>query len=100
MTNEEIAAALKEVESRSKSNVKRLDRMEERQDNLDKLVSAVTGLERDMKHTQGDVQEIKGDIKSLMDVPRNRWEGIIKTAITTVVGALVGAVIALVLKQM
>ena len=98
MTNEEIATSITEIDSRSKSNMKRLDRMEERQDNLDKLVSAVTGLEKDMKHTQGDVQEIKGDIKSLMDVPRKRWEDIVKTALTCVVGALVGAVIALVLK--
>ena len=98
MTNEEIAASIAEIDSRSKSNEKRLDRMKERQDKLDNLVSAVTGLKKDMEHTQGDVREIKGDIKSLMDVPRKRWEEIVKTAITCVVGALVGAVIALVFK--
>ena len=44
MSNEEIAAAIADVESRAKSNTHRLDKMEERQNNLDKLVAAVAGV--------------------------------------------------------
>lgn len=46
MSNEEIAAAIADVENRAKSNTHRLDKMEERQDNLDKLVAAVAGVQK------------------------------------------------------
>ena len=37
MTSEEMVATLVETESRSKSNTKRLDKMEQRQDEIDEL---------------------------------------------------------------
>lgn len=40
MTNEEISAAIAEINSRSRSNTHRLDKQEQRQDNLDKLMKA------------------------------------------------------------
>lgn len=70
MSNEEIAAAIADVENRAKSNTHRLDKMEERQDNLDKLVAAVAGVQKDLEHTQGDVAEIKGDVKAMMGGPQ------------------------------
>lgn len=98
MTTEEMAAAIAETDSRCRSNTHRLDKMEERQDNLDKLVSAVSGLQKDMEYTTKDVGEIKTDVKTLMDGPRNRWNAIVNTIITGIVGVLIGAVMALVIK--
>lgn len=98
MTNEEIAAAIAETDSRSRSNAHRLDKMEKRQDNLDKLVTAVAGMQKDLEHTQGDVKEIKGDVKAMMETPRKRWDTVISVIITAIVSALVGAVLALILK--
>ncbi|MGM9640482.1 MAG: hypothetical protein ACI3V3_03865 [Faecousia sp.] len=98
MTNEEIAAAIAETESRSRSNTHRLDKLEQRQDNLDKLVTAVAGMQKDLEHTQGDVQEIKGDVKAMMETPRKRWDTVISVIITAIVSALVGAVLALIIK--
>ena len=40
MTTEEIAASIAEIDSRSRSNAHRLDKQEQRQDNLDKLMKA------------------------------------------------------------
>lgn len=40
-TTEELSVKLVEIEQRGKSNSHRLDKVEERQDNLDKLVSSV-----------------------------------------------------------
>lgn len=71
MSNDEIAAAIADVESRAKSNTHRLDKMEKRQDNLDKLVAAVAGVQKDLEHTQGDVAEIKGDVKAMMEGPKS-----------------------------
>lgn len=98
MTNEEIAKAIAETDSRSRSNTHRLDKMEQRQDNLDKLVTAVAGMQKDLEHTQGDVQEIKGDVKAMMETPKKRWDTVISVIITAIVSALVGAVLALILK--
>lgn len=98
MTTEEIAAAIAETDSRSRSNSHRLDKMEKRQDNLDKLVTAVAGMQKDLEHTQGDVKEIKGDVKAMMETPRKRWDTVISVIITAIVSALVGAVLALILK--
>lgn len=98
MSNEEIAAAIADVESRAKSNTHRLDKMEERQDNLDKLVTAVAGVQKDLEHTQQDVGEIKSNVKAMMDAPRKHWDAAVVAIITGVVSALIGAVMALVLK--
>ncbi len=98
MTQEEIAASLADVDSRAKSNTHRLDKLEQRQDNLDKLVSAVAGMQKDLEHTQGDVREIKSDVKSIMDTPRRRWDTVLTVALTAIVSAIVGAILALIIK--
>lgn len=98
MTNEEIAKALAEIDSRCKSNTHRLDKQEQRQDNLDKLVTAVAGMQKDLEHTQGDVKEIKSDVKAIMDTPKKRWDTVITVVITAVVSAIVGAGLALIIK--
>lgn len=98
MTNEEIAAALSDVNNRSKSNTHRLDKLEQRQDNLDSLVSCVAGMKKDLEYTQGDVKEIKSDVKAIMDTPKKRWDTVITVIITTVVSAIVGAALALIIK--
>ena len=98
MTNEEIAAAIAETDSRSRSNTHRLDKMEQRQDNLDKLLTAVAGMQKDLEHTQGDVQEIKGDVKAMMETPKKRWDTVVSTILTAIVSAIIGAALALILK--
>lgn len=98
MSNEEIAAAIADVENRAKSNTHRLDKMEERQDNLDKLVTAVAGVQKDLEHTQQDVGEIKSNVKAMMDAPRKHWDAAVVAIITGIVSALVGAAMALIIK--
>lgn len=98
MTNEEIAIAIADVDNRARSNTHRLDKMEERQDNLDKLVAAVAGVQKDLEHTQGDVAEIKGDVKAMMEAPKKHWDAAIVAVVTGVVSAIIGAVMALVIK--
>lgn len=98
MGADEIAIHVQQIEDRARSNTKRLDKLEQRQDNLDKLVSAVAGMQKDLEHTQGDVEEIKGDVKAMMDGPRKHWSSLIRAMITGVAGALVGALMTLILK--
>jgi hypothetical protein len=85
---------LTEVEARSKSNSKRLDDIEERQDNLDKLVSTVEVLAVREGNVENDVKEIKSDVKILTSKPAQRWESLVEKVFMTVVAAVVGFLLA------
>lgn len=80
---------LTEVEARSKSNTKRIDDMEKRQNDLDDLVSTVKVLADREERVEDDVKEIKGDVKEIKAKPGKRWEGIVDKIIFTAVGAVV-----------
>lgn len=80
---------LTEVESRSKSNTKRLDDMEKRQDDLDKLVATVEVLAVKESNVESDVKEIKNDVKSIKDKPGKRWDAIVDKVIWAVLAALI-----------
>ena len=80
---------LTEVEDRSKSNTKRLDEVEQRQDNLDDLVSTVKVLAVREENVETDVKEIKTDVKSLKEIPGNRWNSIVEKVLLVIVGAVI-----------
>lgn len=80
---------LTEVEARSKSNTKRLDDMEKRQDDLDELVSTVKVLAVREENVESDVKEIKSDVKSLTSKPGKRWDAVVDKAIWAVLAALI-----------
>lgn len=80
---------LTEVEERSKSNQHRLDEVELRQDNLDKLVSTVGVLADREKRVEDDVKEIKSDVKSLTEQPAKRWNDLIDKIIWAVAAAVI-----------
>ena len=85
---------LTEVEARSKSNTKRLDDMETRQDNLDNLVATVAVLAEKENNVENDVKEIKNDVKIIKDKPGKRWDDIVDKAIWSVLAALIAFLLA------
>lgn len=85
----DIEHRLTTVEDRSKSNAKRLEEVEKRQDNLDELVSTVKVLAIREENVESDVKEIKSDVKSLKDVPANRWNSMVEKVLLVLVGAVV-----------
>ena len=89
-----IEHRLTEVEARSKSNTKRLDDMEKRQDDLDELVSVVKVLAVREENVENDVKEIKNDVKSLTSKPAKRWDSLVNQLITIVVAAVAGFILA------
>lgn len=90
MNQNEMSEKLVDVEARSKSNTKRIDKLEERQDNLEELTKAFSVMENEQKHIKTDVGEIKEDVKQLVDKPAKRWDGVVDKAIAVIVGAVVG----------
>lgn len=89
-----IEHRLTTVEDRSKSNTKRLDEMEKRQDNLDDLVSTVKVLADREQRVESDVKEIKTEVKNLTSKPAKRWDNLVTQLITIVVAAIAGFILA------
>lgn len=90
----EIEHRLTVVEDRSKSNCKRLDEMQKRQDDLDALVDTVKVLAVREERVETDVKEIKEDVKTLTRKPAQKWDKLVETVLFTIVGALLGFILA------
>ena len=94
MNEQELAVKLTEVDERGRSNTKRIDKLEQRQDDLDKLVTSVELLAMKQEAVEGDVKEIKTDVKKLSEVPAKRWEKVVDLVLGAVAGAFVAWLIA------
>lgn len=77
------------VEDRSKSNSHRLEEVEKRQENLDKLVTSVEVLATKEATVEQDVKEIKSDVKAIAAKPAKRWDGLVDKLVLVVATALV-----------
>lgn len=80
---------LTEIETRSKSNTRRIEDVEKRQDKLDALVSAVNVLAEREKRVEQDVSEIKDNVKDIKEKPAKRWDSIVDKILFTIVGGIV-----------
>ena len=81
---------LTKVEERSKSNQHRIEEIEKRQDNLEKLTSTVEVLVVKEQNVEATVNEIKGDVKSLTNKSGKMWDSVVEKAIMVIVAAVVG----------
>ena len=81
---------LSRVEERAKSNTRRLDEVEKRQDNLDKLVATVEVLAVKESNVENDVKEIKSDVKLLTSKPGQKWDSMIEKIMLTIIAGVVG----------
>ena len=85
---------LVELEERAKSNSHRISDLEADNKALHQLATSVEVLATKQETIESNVNEIKTDVKALKALPASRWEGLIKTAVTTIVAALVGYALA------
>lgn len=85
---------LTEVEARSKSNTRRLDDVEKKQNDLSELVGTVKVLAMKEEQVETVVKEIKDDVKTLTDKPAKRWESLVSQVITIIVAAIAGFILA------
>lgn len=88
MTTEQIAASVQEANDRSKSNTHRLDRLEQRQDDLETLAGSVKVLADRQERMDDDVKEIKRDVKTIAEKPVRRGEAIVDKLIYALLAAV------------
>lgn len=89
----ELETKVIENEQRSKSNGHRLDRLEERVNEQEKMVTAICGLQKDMEHTKSDVSTIKTNVDKLLGKPAKRWDDVVTAVVTALISVLVGALL-------
>ena len=93
MTHEELIAAAHDNAQRSKSNTHRIDRLEARQDSLDTLLTSVAEMATKQNVMEGDIAEIKSDVKRITAIPARRWEGVVEKTLLTAAAALAAYVL-------
>lgn len=85
----DIEHRLTTVEDRSKSNTRRLEEVEKRQDDLETLATSVAKLATREEQVEKDVKEIKADVKTLTTLPGKRWNDMVDKVIWAVLAAVV-----------
>ena len=93
MTNEELAVKVQRVDDRSRSNSHRLDEVEKKLTDNEKMLASIARLDQRQKDMDTDVKEIKADVKALAGKPAKRWEAIVEKALMAAVTAIVGYVL-------
>lgn len=93
MTPEEIAVKIEAVESRSKSNTHRIDAIEKHQTENDKMLNTITLIAQRQDTMDGDIKEIKGDVKSLTAKPARRWDMVIDKIILLLVAGVIAYIL-------
>lgn len=88
MTEQEISVKLTETEQRAKSNTHRIEKLEQQQKDLNKLVTAVEVLAVRQESVEGNVKEIRNAVQSITEKPGKRWEALADRVLYLLLGAV------------
>ena len=72
----------------------RVEAMEKRQKDMEDLISSVAVLAQRMGTVERNISEVTVNVRTLMEKPGKRWDGIVEKAILVVVGAVVAWLLA------
>lgn len=81
---------MQELSDLAKSNKRRIEKLEEHQEQQDKLLNTVSLIAQKQESMESSLGEIKTDIKQIKDKPGKRWDSIVEKALLCVVAGLVG----------
>lgn len=85
-----IAVKLQEVESRSKSNMHRLDALEKNQDAINQLATSTAVMAQNINTMGERIDGMGKDIKDLKEVPAARWKFVVEKVIYMLVAGIMG----------
>ena len=95
---DDIERTVIELDQRSKSNTKRLDRLEKTTEAVQELATSVKLMAQSLDN-MADEQKRQGErLEKLEQQPADRWNTIIKTMLIAVVSALAGGFAAMLIK--
>ena len=85
------AVKLAEVEQRARSNTRRIEKLEEVQNEIKALATSTAVMAERLGEVEDHVDEIKASVKTLEAKPGKRWENIVEKLIGLIVGGIVAA---------
>lgn len=88
------AVKLAEVDQRARSNTRRIEKLEEVQDEIRSLATSTAVMAQRLGEVESHVDEIKASVKILEAKPGKRWESIVEKLIWLVVGGAIAAALA------
>ncbi len=80
---------LAEVEQRCRSNTRRIDALERKEEVLQRLATAVEVLASEQKHLQENIDRMSGKIDAIEKKPAKYWEKVMEKAVTVLVTAVI-----------
>ena len=99
---DDLAVRLAEVEQRGKSNSHRIDDLEKRADTLQELTTSVKLLAANMERMASEQMKQGDRLTALEKQPGERWNSMTRTiftsAVSTLSGGLVGALVAMMIR--
>lgn len=85
---------LAEAESRSKSNSRRIDKLEESTEAINSLATSMAVMAQKQTEVADTVEKLDGKVTALETKPAKRWDSIVEKIILTLVAAILGFVLA------
>lgn len=82
------------VEERSKSNTKRIDKLEESTEAITRLATSMEVMANKQEQVADTVDKLDGKVTALEAKPAKRWDGIVDKIIWAVVAAVIGFLLA------
>ncbi len=79
---------LTDVEDRSKSNTKRLDRLEKTTEAIGKLATSMEVMAAKQEEVAKNVGKLTNKVDEIENKPRKRWDAIVDKVLLTVIGAI------------
>jgi tetrahydromethanopterin S-methyltransferase subunit G len=90
MDEMDIEHRLTEVEQRSKSNLKRLDKLEESTEAINRMAISIEKMAMKQDDMNGSINKLTNDVEVLKSEPAKRWKFVVEKAIYILVAAVVG----------
>lgn len=101
MTGEEMAVKITEVDQRSKSNMHRVEKLEEQTEAIQKIASSVEILAREQLHQteameriEKNVNKLDGKVEAMENKPAEKWDNLMEKILWLVVGGVIAYVFA------
>lgn len=82
------------VEDRSASNTKRLNKLEESTEAINKMAISIERMVMEQKTMNGSINKLTTDVEALKAEPAKRWKFVVEKAIYFVIAAIMGFVLA------
>ncbi len=94
MDEKNVEHRLTEVEQRSKSNTRRLDKLEKNTEAISRMAISIEKMAVKQEDMNGSINKLSNDVETLKAEPAKRWKFVVEKTIYFAVAAVMGFVLA------